>query len=476
MNELALAQNWAEEGNYDDAYRLANIKLRENPSDFPWLMVMTYLMLCTEKPLFAYHLAKRCTELDGKNAGAWMNLGQACRDLQLHKEAQRYCKRGLQRSKSPEQKSMLCVNMASSLIDEGKWAEGEKYCRQALELKPDSVKGASNLGFCQLAQGQWAEGWKNYRKVIGHEWRPFFDYGVPLWDGESKGTIVVHGEQGLGDQICFASMLPDLQRWAEENDSRVVVDIDPRLVGVLRRSFPGITVHGTLGNGTVKWPASDKPDYAIPIGQLGEYFRNSDEDFPRKPFLIPDPDREYMWRSLFEAKGKPVIGIAWSGGVVKTGKNLRTLTLAELSPLFEAIDAHWVSLQYKPAKVEGTDVVEYPHATLTQDYDDTLAMVAALDAVVGVPTTVIHAAGALGVRNIAMCAPMKCWKYNSGLPFHPTTAVIDNTEGWGKTIEETASHLRDLCTEYSSDSTPANLLPITSRSTQSTETPASLSA
>lgn len=487
-NELEIAQTLAERGDFDRAYIIANRHLQEDPEDFTWMMVMSHIMNGVDKPIMAYHIAKRCTQVQPKEPGGYMNLAMACKDMRLGEAALRYNKRGLKLSRCPNQRSMLHVNAASVLVDMGRYDEAEKHCLEALKLTPDSEKAKSNLGFCQLAQRNWKEGWKNYRHCLGHEWRPVHKYGdEPLWDGKGRGNIVLYGEQGLGDQIAFASMIPDILSWAKDNDSQIIFDVSNRLETLLKRSFPDATIYGTQGNQELMWAKEHRQvDHSLPIGQAAEYFRLKDSEFPKVPYLIPDPDREIMWRALFDSKKKPVIGIAWSGGIPKTDEKNRRVTLEALLPLFRAVDAHWVSLQYKPAGKEiakfrkdhqEVDLVEYPHGTLTQDYEDTAAMVSALDAVVSVPTTIVHLAGAMGVRTIAMKSPYSCWKFNSGNLFHPVTAMIENKQNWGETIRETASYLEDLCLEhntgFSLDTTPDSPSPITSLNTPLQETQAS---
>jgi ADP-heptose:LPS heptosyltransferase len=175
-------------------------------------------------------------------------------------------------------------------------------------------------------------------------------------------------------------------------------------VGLFRRSFPQATIHGTRWEGKLKWDPG-QVDASLSVGALGKFYRNEIDEFPRKPYLIPDPDRVEMWRGLFAKQGKPVIGIAWSGGVPWTAERFRRWTLPQLLPLFGAIDAVWISLEYRDSSKEiaafkgqhpDIDIRQYPFGTLTDDYDDTAALVAALDCVVAMQTSVIHLAGAIG--------------------------------------------------------------------------------
>ena len=464
---LKIAQSYLDDGDLDNAYRIANKALSTDPNDVEWLQMMSYIMLQSEKFPIAYSLAKRVTELRPDRSQGWLNYGMAARELWRFKEARRAYKRGVNMAKTPDEKAMMYVNTGSLCVDMGDYKAGEDYSRLALAHNPDSIKAKANLGFAELGQGK--DGWSNYRACIGTDWRPHLRYNKePFWDGESQGTICIYGEQGLGDMLCFGGLLRPMIEWCAENDSHLIVDIDPRLLNTFKRSYPGVEIHPTLGESRVRWDTK-RIDYSLPMGQLAEYF-----PIDKTPWIVPDSERVLQWRALFESKGKPAIGVAWTGGIPKTGDHYRKVTIEQLQPLFEAVDAHWVSLQYKPAG-ECYPVTEYARATLVRNYDDTIGMVAALDAVVGVPTTVIHAAGCLGVRTIAMDAPIRCWKFASGVPFHPVTQIPYNTD-WDQTIRDTASHLEDLCLEYLSDSTQDSPLPITSVNSRSSKTPQSLSA
>ena len=460
LNELEIARQLAEGGDFDRAYILTNRHLKENPNSLDWLMVLTYIMLGTDKPIIAYHLAKRCVQLQPKHSGAYMNLGMACRDLWMDQESIRYNKRGLKLSKDPAQRSMFAVNTASVLIDTGRFKEAEEYCAIAVEDNPESIKGRANIGFCQLAQRDWADGWKNYRYCLGHEWRPRHQYNdEPDWDGVGRGNIVLYGEQGLGDQISFSSILPDAMKWAEKNDSRIIVDVSNRLETLLKRSFPGLTVYGTQGKQELHWAKEDQDiDYSLPIGQACEYFRTSDGDFPGTPYLKPDPDRLLQWEALFKSKKKPVIGIAWTGGIDKTGASFRNVGLEALLPILQSVDAHFVSLQYKPAhkaiaafKAEHPeiDISEYKHGTLTNDYDDTVAMIAALDCFVGTHTTSMHVAGGLGIPSLAMVPTNSQWRYGQGYDDYlwcNSIQLVRQTQrgDWGDVVKKISGELSAL--------------------------------
>ena len=419
-HDLALAQDLSENGQLDDAYIIANRYLKHNPNDPEFLTIMVHVLLSSQKPAVAYSLAKRVTQIAPRSSGAWLNMGMAAGDLWIHKEAVRSYKKALTLAFKEEQKLLILINMCAVLIDSGHFEEAEPYAKKAIEIDPENLKAISNLGFCQLAQRNWKEGWPNYHKCLGISWRPATQYfNEPEWDGKKTGRVVLYAEQGLGDVLSFASMVPDAQKKA-----KIVLDIDAKLQGLLQRSFPKASVYGTrLQQDNLPWRQEDTEiDASLSMGQIAEFFRLRDEDFPGTPYLIPDPDRVFMWKSLFKKKKKPVIGIAWRGGIMKTGSKYRQWDLEQLLPILK-LDAHWVSLQYKPAAQEievfkkkhpEIDIVEYPHGTLTNDYDDTAAMVAAMDHVVCMQTAVTHLCGGLGVPVWVFIPKNSQWRYGGG--------------------------------------------------------------
>ena len=455
QTELKTAAEWAKQGKYEEAYDLSYKWLKSDPNDADALNNIAYIMLNTDKCAIAYPILKQVTAMAPKSALGWLNMGMCCSDLWRLKEARRAYRKGIACATTPEQESMLNVNMSSLLIDHGNFEEAEPFCHRAIELNPDSVKGKANLGFCQLAQRNWAEGWKNYRYCMNSEWRPITQYNnEPLWTGSEKGKICIVSEQGLGDEISFGQMVPDMQAWCDENDSQLVLDVNPRLENLFKRSFPDTEVHGTRGIKRITWDCRDI-DYSLPMAQLGEYFRCREDQFTGEPYLVADPDRVLQWKALFETKGKPIIGLGWRGGIWKTAAKYRQLDLEQLYPVLKSVDAHYVSLQYKQSQHEidyfrqqhpEIDIVEYAHCTLSTDYDDTVAMIAAMDMVVTMQTTVVHVAGGLGIPCWTFVPKTSQWRYGQtgeDFPWAKSVRLIRQEERglWTEIMERTGKEL-----------------------------------
>lgn len=423
-----------DEGELDKAYAVIDEVLLRDPNDAQALCIAADILKKAKKIPVAYSLAKRASELRPERSETWNGVGHAAQMLWRLEEAESCYRKALQRASTTKQKALYHNNIASCLLDGGQFAKAEAPCRSSLELQ-DDASTKHNLGLSLLAQRKWKDGWPYYSASIGTDRRRNVKYmkpPEPTWDGSKGKKIVVYGEQGLGDEICAASMLPDAIR----DSSKVIVDCDHRLHGLFKRSFPQCTVYGTRWANGSKWADEDRTiDASISAFELGQFYRNSDEDFPGTPYLTPCPERVLMWKSLFATKKKPVIGIAWSGGTWQNASLHRQLPLEQWKPIFDAVDAHWVSLQYRDASkdIVGTPVVEYPWATLTKDYDDTAALVASCDLVLGIQTSVFHLAGALGIPAWVMIPKISQWRYGESyesVPWYRSMKLYRQTKDW----------------------------------------------
>lgn len=426
----------------DEAWDLVRSLLMDHPFDSVCLQMAGHIYEKAANMPVAYHMFRAATEQDPKEATAWLNFGRVAEELWRSSEAERAYMRALKYASRDETIRCTYGNLAALCIDNARYAEAEQWAKKGLERWPEDVGARSNLGFAQLGQRNWAEGWTNYRACLGLPSRTRITYDdTPEWDGSPGKVVVLYGEQGLGDEISFASMVPDAIKHCE----KVVIDCDVRLANLFQRSFPEARVYGTRKvkqDKLAKWRPEDRGiEASLAIGQIGEYYRTQDGDFDGKPYLKADPERVLMWKALWAQKRKPVIGIAWQGGIAKTGARFRKWTLEQLLPVLKSVDAHWVCLEYKSAAAEieafhvkhpEVDIREYPHGTLTRDYDDTAALVASLDHVFCIQTSVAHLGGALGVPTWVCVPPCSQWRYSGegeSVPWYSCVRVIRQEKG-----------------------------------------------
>jgi tetratricopeptide (TPR) repeat protein len=410
----------SEKGELGKAWALLKPHLIDKPDDYSQLMLATYILDRQGEWGAGYQIAKRVCDLAPHNASTWLNMGKMADNLWRMDEAIECYEKALVWAPGPAEKALCWINISAAHMQMGRFRKAGEAAERALQFDGESRKARHNLGLSQLAARNWSEGWRNYRYSMGSDARPQFNYGEQCkeWRGEPGRVLVVTGEQGLGDEICAASMYTD----AIAKSERVILDTVPRLVGLFARSFPQAKVYATRGDKVLDWDAEDAaPDASITGMQLGEYFRTAGDAFPSGAYLKPCPIRTQGWRTHFDSLQRPVIGVAWTGGILQTGAKWRRWTLEDLLPLFRSMpEAHFICLEWKDAHDEiarfhvkhpDVDLVQYPWATLTDDYDDTAALVAALDCVVSMQTSVIHLAGALGVPTHVGVCKVSQWRY-----------------------------------------------------------------
>lgn len=274
---------------------------------------------------------------------------------------------------------------------------------------------------------------------------------TPWWDGKSKGRVVLHGEQGLGDEIMFSSCIPEALK---VNDD-LVFECAPRIAGLMRRSFPQIKVIGTDNLHGEDWmhPEGRRVDYKLAIGSLPLHFRKKPEDCPGTPFLIPDPEKVEEYRKRLDALGRrPKVGISWMGGVIKTAVEFRSLFLEQLLPILDQ-DCDFISLQYTSnAQTEinqfklktGIEIVHWPEAARGSDMDNQAALIANLDLVISVCQTAVHVSGGLGVPCWVLTPSRPSWRYGikGDMPWYKSVKLFrQDGDDWDSIIKEVALEL-----------------------------------
>jgi tetratricopeptide (TPR) repeat protein len=283
------------------------------------------------------------------------------------------------------------------LVDLERFEQAAASFDRVIALDPGAAAPKWNKSVICLGLGRFAEGWALYE----HRWAGAKGlvpraYRQPRWNGARvDGTLLVWGEQGLGDEILHASMIPDLM----QRTGSLTLEVEPRLVGLFARSFPGVTVV-PLG------PALDTGPFVAqePIAGLGRHFRPSWEAFPKRErgYLVADDARTGALRQRLD-DGRAVIGLSWVSKAPIGGEQ-KSARLADFAPLLRSPGYRFVDLQYGDTSAEreavegelGIRVERLADIDNTNDLDGLAALMGACDAVVTVSNTTAHLAGALG--------------------------------------------------------------------------------
>lgn len=389
------------------AWKLANVALNDNP-DSPEAL---YLTGCTLRAAGNLGLAlvalSKALAKEQKQPNLWMTYAATLHDLNRWDDAE---KAFLHVHKMLPTDPMPPANIAATYVQRGKWREAINWSDKALKLESDNHIARISHGFASLALGRWKEAWQYAEALYGNHLlvRKYQDEGP--WDGTKGQTVVVQCDQGVGDIIMFAQCIPRLQADCKQ----VIVECAERMAGMFRRNFPGVTVYGTLKDAAVDWLDDHDIDASIHISYLGRHYLLTDADFERKAYIKPDPERVNKWLDWLEKFPKPWTGIAWKGGIHATQAHLRSLNLADFAPLMTGtvidLSYHDSSREVAAWNLDNAQQVIRPPINV-QDYEDTIALVAALDKVLTVTTTVVHVCGALGREAHVLVPDVAQWRY-----------------------------------------------------------------
>lgn len=433
MSDYAVVKELLDNEQINEAMPIIIGMLEDNPDDAIALNFRGYVHLLLDDDATAYQFFKRSSDIS-PNVSNLTNLGKSLNEMGRHEEAISWFMKAAEKNPS---NAGTYANASATLVQMSKWKDAKDCAEMALDCDPDNLHARTNLAHAQLAQGQWVEGFKNFELALGGKFRREWSYDDKGRWNKEPGTVVVYGEQGLGDEIFYAQALKDASA-----DGKLVVDCDPKLAGLFKRSFPFAKVHGTRREESPAWLGETDVDYRCAIGSLFSLYRHSNGDFSTVPWLVADKERRLMWRSLFDSYKKPVIGIALKSGTKKNNQVGRQLDIGDFYPLMSQVNAVYVSLEYKGE--DPSELKSFPFATRSPDYDDTAAMIAELDCVVGICTTALHCADALGVPTYTLVPDKHNWRFAEAFPrMNNQHFIHQNGREWAEVIKSIVGDVKN---------------------------------
>lgn len=330
---------------------------------------------------------------------------------------------------------------------------------QALEIRPDYAEAHWNRALALLTLGDLARGWE------GYEWRwpvtatldPARTLPMPPWRGESLlgKRILVWREQGLGDELLFATCLSDLVR----RGGQVTLYASARLVSLFARAFPSVrVVADPMATGDAHPFSLAEYDFQIPLGSLPRFLRTSPASFPPSgAYLAPEPAQLEKWRRRLHEQGAALsVGICWRSGMLTPERTRHYSSLPDWGPLFAIPWVQWVNLQYGECREEleqaertfGVEIRRWEGEDLKNDLESVAALIRNLNVVVTAPTAVSSIAGAVGTPTFQLDSGSD-WTVAGGTrsPWFPSVSVIRKAPGspdWNEVIRETAHAVAQL--------------------------------
>ncbi len=338
------------------------------------------------------------------------------------------------------------TQLALAAQDLGDFPGALEHLERALALAPDLPQARWNRALLRLRLGDLARGWRDYAwgsrcgvrpppPPLDARWRGPHD-PRPLW---------VTPEQGVGDEIQFAAGLMDLR----QAGVAVHWQSDPRLVPLLRRAHPGLTVAAGP-------PAEAHRHARLPMGDLPALTRPHLAAFPRhRGYLRPDPARVARFARWLDALGPGLkVGITWRAGIRHLARARRGIPFPLWEPLFRLPGVHWVNLQHgdceterrRAARAWGRPIHAPPGLDRFADLDGLAALVQALDLVITVDNASAHLTGALGRPGWVLLPAVADWRWfveRDDSPWYPSLRLFRQTHpgDWWPVMKKAAAAL-----------------------------------
>jgi len=445
--------------------------------------------------LFRRYLAAHPTSHEAIN-----NLACAIHDQGRHPEAIELLRRGLEHNPADP---ALWNTLGSVVTEQGDTEAAFAFFDEALRLDPSFAKARYNRGNARLVLGELEAALTDCETALGHVhdasdrammrlarstillclgriedgWEEYearldphyagvthFLVHVPRWSPDTDlggKTLLLMGEQGLGDEVLFANVVPDVLE-ALGPHGKMVLAVEPRLVSLMQRSFPDVEVvaHAThkVSGKTVRGAAAveDRTDIDLwaPVASLLRRFRRRIEDFPaRTGFLTPDAGRVRHWRAaLAKAPAGRKVGLLWKSMKLDASR-ARYFSPFELwAPVLTTLGASFVNIQYGDCAPEiawaqtslGVSLWTPPGIDLKDDLDDIAALASALDLTIGFANATSNIAAAVGAPTWIISAPGAWTRVGADrMPWYPQARVFapPGFRRWRETMSEVAGAL-----------------------------------
>jgi hypothetical protein len=277
-----------------------------------------------------------------------------------------------------------------------------------------------------LLAGDFSNGWRGFDwrfRLPGRKSMPFVGQ---TWNGSLDSLrgkqLMLGAEQGFGDTIQFARYITVLN----QAGAKVTLVCQPELKTLLA-SVPRIS--------HVMTPGDPIPRYELhaALMSVGKLLGTDLQTIPAAvPYLTANPDKRARWRARLEQLGGgKKVGLVWAGRPTHTNDHNRSIRLAEFAPLKGAANIHWISLQKGPAvdQIRASPLAGRitDYGSECADFSDTAALVAELDLVLTVDTSVGHLAGALAKPVWVLLPYLPDWRWllnRTDSPWYPTMKLF----------------------------------------------------
>jgi tetratricopeptide (TPR) repeat protein len=390
---------------YDEAIAVYDraLKFKINESDVYYNKGRT--LQAAERLLEARECYEQALTINDKEADVWINLGLVQKDLDQPNTALHSFETA---ARLNPDLGAAYSNAAAVLFGRGLFEIAIVLMDKAIELEPDNAKYRFELSNFFLLLGDFEQGWKGFDQrfiylieALGAK-RPS---PPPYWNGEVlKGKkVLLWTEQGIGEEILCASVLPDIQK----TGAKCMLQCSDRMVPIFQRSFPWLEVTGWKNHFKTVKETTPPFDFQQPaLSMIKEFRPTLDSVAGHAPNLLPDVKLRDKLRKKYEkmAGEKRIIGISWRSRNIKFG-DAKTTTLEAWEPILRVENTFFVNLQYGDCTSEivalneklGINIFIDAEIDPLGDLDPVFAQIAAMDMVVSASNSNVHIAASMNI-------------------------------------------------------------------------------
>lgn len=434
-------------GRLTEAEHIYRQVLATEPNHADCLHLLGMTAFQTGRPEQAVEHIRRAIGLHPSAATYHANLGNVLQSQQNDAEAE-VCYRASLAIRSNQ--AEVWMNLGHVLKKRAQVDSALRCYEQALSIHPQLAEAEAAKATALLLKGEFCQGWKGFEaRWQTNDWRCRERRAAyPRWGGDSlaSGRLLIWGEQGVGDEIMFAGLIPDVLA----GGTPCALACEARLMPLFTRSFPEAVI---ISGDDPRELAELNVEVQMPSGSLPGIFRKTAGDFAQvtSPYLIAD--RAVREKFCHKYKdGRPLVGVAWHTRNQVSG-HARSIALASLAPLFANQDVRWISLQYGDqevlrSEVEASAIPIYvdDEVDQLQDLDCFAAQVAAMDLVVTIDNSTAHLSAALGVPTWVLVPHAPDWRWlleRADSPWYPTVRLFRALEPgtWMQVLERVESEL-----------------------------------
>jgi len=347
---------------------------------------------------------KKAIDINPNLYQAYFNLGLSLENLINYEEAIKNLKSATEIKKDYAE-AFCDLGRLYKVI--GKFSESETYLKKAIELKKDYADAFDNLSSLYLIQNKF----KKAFELSEWRWETSQKIGIklktskPRWSGEKNKVVYIWREQGIGDEILYSSIIPEIRQVAK----KIIVNCDKRLIPLFKRSFSKDIVYES-NRGLIK---EDDYDMHIPMGSLPLYFRNEINSFKTasKGYLISDKEQtNYFKKKLKKEKNIKYIGLSWDSKSSRSMNSLRVISLEDIVTELNASNIQFINLQYGDVSKEikeiktkhGINIINFSDLNIYENIDGLSSLMTLCDCIVTVENLMVHLGGSLGIDTKVM--------------------------------------------------------------------------